>query len=151
MTKHINDLDTSEIIKNTFGGKIRIRVCGVLIENNKYLLANHLGINILGDFWCAPGGGLEFGEKIEEALKREFLEEANLEIEVVRFLDFFEYIKPPLHAVELFFEVKRVVGILKLGHDPETGNDILKEIRWFSQEELSLFNRDEIHPFYHNL
>ena len=130
--------------------RFNVRVYGLLQNEKGQLL---ISIENRGGYHMVkfPGGGLEFGEKIEEALKREFLEEANLEIAVVKFLDFFEYIKPPLHAVELFFEVKRVDGILKLGHDPETGNDILKEIRWFGRGELSLFNRDEIHPFYHNL
>lgn len=147
--KLVNDLETSEIIKNTFGGRIRIRACGVLFENGKYLMANHHGINDLGDFWCGPGGGLEFGESIEHTLKREFLEETGLLIEVGKFIEFIEFVKPPLHAIELFFEVKKIGGNLQLGHDPETGNAILKEIKWINIEELNQLKKGELHSFYH--
>ena len=149
MTKHYFILQAKQIVENKFGGRIRVRVCGVLFENGKYLMANHQGINALGDFWCGPGGGLEFGESIENALKREFLEEAGLLIEVGKFIEFIEFVKRPLHAIELFFEVKKVDGDLQLGHDPETGNDILKEVKWMDLNEISNLKKIEIHSFYH--
>lgn len=144
-------MDSKQIVENKFGGHIRVRACGVLFENGKYLMANHHGINALGDFWCGPGGGLEFGESIENALKREFLEETGLQIEVGKFIEFIEFVKPPLHAIELFFEVKKVGGNLQLGHDPETGNSILKEVKWFNKEDLNQLEMSELHSFYHNL
>jgi 8-oxo-dGTP diphosphatase len=142
-------LDSKQIVENKYGGHIRVRVCGVLFENSKYLMANHQGINYLGDFWCGPGGGLEFGESIETALKREFLEEAGLKIEVGKFIEFIEFVKPPLHAIELFFEVKKIGGNFQLGHDPETGNSILKEVKWMELAEIEAINPSEIHKFYH--
>lgn len=142
-------MDSKHIVESKFGGRIRVRVCGVLIKNGQYLMANHHGINILGDFWCAPGGGIEFGESSEKALKREFLEETGLQIEVGDFIEFFEVIKPPIHAIEFFYQVKIVGGHLQLGYDPETGNDILKEVKWMCLAEIQSLNSNEMHRYYH--
>lgn len=58
-----------------------IRVYGLLINNNNEIL---LSDEILNGFRFTkfPGGGVELGEGLITALKREFLEECNLEIEV---------------------------------------------------------------------
>ena len=58
-----------------------IRVYGLLISNKSLLLSQE---NIFGSIYTKlPGGGLEFGEGTIECLKREFMEEASLTIEVV--------------------------------------------------------------------
>jgi 8-oxo-dGTP diphosphatase len=139
----------NELLNITYGGTLRLRVCGVCQFGDKYLLANHTGLNPEGDFWCPPGGGVEFGETIEEALKREFLEEANLQIEKVEFLSVYEFIQKPLHAVELFYSVKIVAGDLKTGKDPEMYRQILKEVKWLAINEIKLLKKTEIHQYFH--
>jgi 8-oxo-dGTP diphosphatase len=108
----------------------------VCIQEGKILLLNHIGIRENSDFWCPPGGGLQFGETIEECLKREFLEETNTEISVGKFLTVNEFINPPLHAIELFYEVKIINGIPKKGTDPEMEEQIISDLRWFDSEEI---------------
>lgn len=142
-------MQAKEIIEKEFGGRIRVRVCGVCEQNGKYLLANHHGINKLGNFWCPPGGGVEFGETIEEALKREYLEETGLEIIVGEFMAVYEYIDMPLHAVELFYKVIIKMGDLATGVDPETGNSVLKEVKWMGIDEIKKLNENEIHKHFH--
>lgn len=58
-----------------------LRVYGVLInEEKQVLLSDEL---IRGSYITKfPGGGLEFGEGTRDCLKREFLEEMNLPVEV---------------------------------------------------------------------
>lgn len=58
-----------------------IRVYGLLInENNEVLLSDEFRGGVA--FTKFPGGGLEFGEGIAEALKREFIEELDLTVMV---------------------------------------------------------------------
>lgn len=57
-----------------------IRVYGLLIQDEKVLLSRE---NIYGGVYLKfPGGGLEFGEGTIDCLKREFMEECQLQIEV---------------------------------------------------------------------
>lgn len=126
---------TTEII-NQYGNQLRVRVCGICVQDGKILLINHSGMNESGEFWSPPGGGLQFGETIEECLKREFLEETNTVISVGNFLKINEFVKPPLHAIELFYEVKIVSGEVKIGFDPEMEEQIIKDVQWLSFEEV---------------
>ena len=59
-----------------------VRVYGLLInEHNQVLLADE---EVKGyRFTKFPGGGLEFGEGLKDALEREFMEECYTEIEVL--------------------------------------------------------------------
>jgi 8-oxo-dGTP diphosphatase len=132
-----------EII-NQYGNQLRIRVCGICVKDHKILLINHSGMNESGEFWSAPGGGLQFGETIEECLKREFLEETTTTISVGKFLTISEYIKIPLHAIELFYEVKIESGIVKKGYDPEMQEQIIKEVKWLTFEEVLSKNKDNV-------
>ncbi|MDZ7898576.1 MAG: NUDIX hydrolase [Arcicella sp.] len=127
---------TDLTVHRQYGNRVRVRVCGVCIREDKILLLNHIGIRENSDFWCPPGGGLEFGETIEECLKREFLEETNTKISVGKFLTVNEFVNPPLHAIELFYEVKIISGEPKKGFDPEMEEQIITDLRWFSLEDI---------------
>jgi 8-oxo-dGTP diphosphatase len=145
--------DFSQNIIEHFGNKLRVRVCGLCIENNRVLLVNHHSLNYKHDFWGPPGGGMEFGSSAAENLKREFYEETGISIEVEEFLFVHEYLKPPLHAIELIFQVRRVGGHLKIGHDPEMKMDeqIIKDVRFVPIDHLELMEKDTIHHLFKNV
>jgi 8-oxo-dGTP diphosphatase len=124
-----------EII-NQYGNQLRVRVCGICVKDNKILLINHSGMNDCGEFWSPPGGGIKFGETIEDCLKREFYEETNTVIAVGKFLKINEFIIPPLHAIEIFYEVEILSGEIKIGFDPEMKEQIIKDVKWLSFEEV---------------
>jgi len=130
-----------------FSGKLRVRVCGILIEDEKVLLINHRNIGPLGYLWSPPGGGVEFSESLHEALKKEFLEETSLHIEVRDYLFVNEHIDNRHHAIELFFSVKRISGDPELGSDPEldASNQILQDIKYFSFDEIKQLPEDAFH------
>lgn len=69
-----------------------VRVYGILVdEHNQVLISDEQTQNV--SFTKFPGGGLEYGEGLIDALKREFLEECNADIDIVRHIyttDFFE-------------------------------------------------------------
>lgn len=136
-----------DTIINNFGNKLRVRVCGICLHQDKLLMINHIGLNANGFFWAPPGGGLKYGESIADCLKREFKEETNLEIEAGEFLFFHEFLDPPLHAVELFFKVNIVSGKFQMGSDPELSkeNQIIQNVEWLSKVEILDLPKESIH------
>ncbi len=138
----------SNPVHQIFGNHLRIRVCGICIDQNKILLVNHHGLNP-GDFWAPPGGGLQFGETAEACLKREFKEETGLDVEIGDFLFATEFIHEPLHAVELFFLTYLKGGTLKKGVDPEMGGEqIIEEVKFFDLQEIDQLNSGELHRIF---
>ena len=139
--------DIKQKIIENFGNKLRVRVCGICIKDDKVLLVNHHALNDVGDFWSPPGGGMDFGSSAEQNLKREFAEEVGIEIEVNNFLFVHEYLKPPLHAIELFFEVERTGGEVSAGYDPEMkdSEQIIKEVRFMEFKEIQQLDVHCVH------
>lgn len=69
-----------------------VRVYGLLINEQQQVLVSDEYIR--GSYYTKfPGGGLEFGEGTRDCLKREFMEEMNLEVEIGKHIyttDFFQ-------------------------------------------------------------
>lgn len=133
-------------IESKFGNRLRSRVNGILIEGDRILMVRHK-MSADRDFWSVPGGGMKFGTSATENLKREFLEETSLQIEVEDYLFVHEFLEPPLHAMEHFFKVKRMDGLARLGKDPELSdeNQILQEIQWMTSKDLKNLNPNHLH------
>lgn len=136
-------------IAEKYGNWLRLRVCGLCRHDHTLLMVNHQNLTA-GNFWAPPGGGVNVGERAEEALAREFKEEANLTIKVGRFLFACEFIQPPLHSLELFFEASPVSGELVLGYDPEmaSGTQLISDIRYMSMEEIMALPEFERHGIF---
>lgn len=135
-------------VYQTFGNKLRVRVCGLCVENNQLLMVNHAGITA-GDFWAPPGGGLQFGETVEACLKREFLEETGLDIEIQDLLFTCEVIRLPLHAVEMFFTTKVKHGKLMRGIDPEMEQgQIIQDVKFVPWAKIDGLNPASKHGIF---
>jgi 8-oxo-dGTP diphosphatase len=124
-------------IKEIFGNRIRIRIMGLLIQNDKILLIKHSGLGSDGYIYLPPGGEMQFGETARHALEREFMEETNLRIAINKFLFLHEFREKPLHADKAM-----------LGKDPEMKSQILQEIKWFSAEECLSKNEKYFHQIF---
>ena len=93
---------------------------------------------------------MQFGETTHAALVREYQEETGLEIAVLDLLFVNEFMQPPLHALELFFEVKIKGGKAAVGTDPEMGTEqqIIQEMRWMTFEEIKNCPPSEVHGMF---
>ena len=112
----------------------RVRVAGILIENNKILLIEHLKKN--KKYWLVPGGGVDWGESTAEDLTREYKEETNLDITVEKFLFLSETIAPDKkkHVINLYFQIKIIknsIYNMKLGDERN-----LTDLKFITKEEI---------------
>ena len=90
--------------------EIRPIALGLAIKNNKLLVSEGFDKVKNETFYRCLGGGIEFLEKSEEALKREFLEEINVYITVKNFLgiseNIFTYQGKKAHELILFYSIE---------------------------------------------
>jgi 8-oxo-dGTP diphosphatase len=132
-------------VHQTYGNRVRVRTCGICIIGDGLVMVNHKYL-AEGDFWAPPGGGIDFGEDAPACLQREFLEETGLKVDTGPFLFACELVKPPLHAVELFFHVVYKGGELKVGKDPESGQrQIIQDVAILTSADLRKLGPGRIH------
>jgi 8-oxo-dGTP diphosphatase len=137
------------LIKDLYGNRTRIRVCGLCWQGNHLLLVNH-EMYPGASFWSPPGGGIEFGHSMEEALQREFMEETNLAVRVGKFRFIAEVVRPPLHAIEVFFDATVLSGTLSTGYDPEMTSEtqIIRNVSFLDWAEIEQIPGPEKHGIF---
>jgi len=88
----------------------------VVEKDGKFLLVKEVLENNK-EYWIIPGGGVEFGETLEQAAVREIKEETNLDIKIVRFIGYKEVVRTEFnyHAIIFFFLARPAGGELILG------------------------------------
>lgn len=92
-----------------------IRVYGILINDQRQVLVSDEFIR--GEYITKfPGGGLEFGEGTRDCLKREFMEEMNLQVQVGEHLyttDFFQMsaFNPQHQIISIYYLVNPLEDI----------------------------------------
>lgn len=101
----------------------RIAVSALIFEEGRVLLAHRRDI----DWWNLPGGGMEVGETVDEALRREVAEETGLEVEVEQLVGV--YSKPQKQEIVLTFRCHITGGTL-------TATEETRECRYFAPEAL---------------
>lgn len=87
--------------------KPTIRVAGLLVHEGSILMVEQgRGSE---RYWLLPGGGVQFGETLSDALRRELQEELGLRVGVQRLVAIVESISPEpdyaKHVIHLIFEI----------------------------------------------
>lgn len=84
--------------------------------------------------WEFPGGSVEFGEKLEDAVKREIREEYGIEVEIIKQFPAEDHLIPAekQHWVATTFLTKIEPGEIPKIMEP----DKCDEIGWFSLDRL---------------
>ncbi|AHC50669.1 DNA mismatch repair protein MutT [Sulfolobus acidocaldarius SUSAZ] len=93
-----------------------VAVGGVILKDNKVLLVKRRNPPNKGN-WAIPGGKVEYGETLVDAVKREMKEETALDVEPIELLAVVEIIKEGYHYVIFDFICKVVNGELNPGSD----------------------------------
>jgi len=120
-----------------------VRVYGLLINSkNEILISDEQEYG--HRFIKFPGGGLELGEGLIEGLKREFIEECNLEIEILKHFyttDF--YVKSAFNnsqVLSVYYKVKSIsqeTFVTKtIAYDFDAEGDVLQAFRWVKISDL---------------
>ena len=103
--------------------RFRIAVSALIFHKGDILLAHRRDI----DWWNLPGGGMEEGETVDEAVRREVYEETCLEVEVERLVGV--YSKPQKQEVVLTFLCHITAGT-------PTPTEETRECRYFPVDHL---------------
>lgn len=117
--------------------KIYVCVDGVYVENGKILLLKRATDPFKG-CWHLVGGHVEENETLTEALKREFKEETDLDIEVGDIIDGRIETTPDRTKIIVIFEVISAKGKIRLNAENEAYG-------WFTETpHNSIFNYDRL-------
>src|SRR5438128_12614681 len=103
--------------------QFRIAVYAIIFAAGRVLLALRRDI----DWWNLPGGGMEAGETVDEALRREVREETGLEVELEQLVGV--YSKPQKQEVVLAFRCRVTGGTLQATEE-------IRESRYFAPSTL---------------
>ena len=131
-------------VPDRLAGHVRVRAGALVFDDpdapTAVLLAEHAGLWSDEPFWTPPGGGVEFGEGLSEALAREVREETGVDVEVGPVRYALDFVRPPLHAVSFYLSCRAdrpALAAARLRTDPELGDDqILRRLRLMPFDEL---------------
>lgn len=112
----------------------------VITKDNKIVLNRRVD----NDTWSLLGGAMEFGESIEDTIKREIKEEAGVDAEVIKIIGIYS---DPNHVIEYSDgEVRQEFSICFLCRTLDNAFKVSnesKEVKAFSVDEITKLN---IHP-----
>jgi ADP-ribose pyrophosphatase len=111
-----------------------VAVGAVVFHNNRVLLVKRSNPPGKG-YWTLPGGKVEMGETLQQAVEREILEETGIRIKTQNFVDIFDMIEYGIdnrirfHYVIIDFFAEYIDGVPKAADDASAAG-------WISAEAM---------------
>lgn len=115
---------------------------GALIFDNGKLLLVERGREPLKGWWSLPGGGVETGEKLAEAIVREVLEETGLNVDPISVFEIFERLMPDAEGRTEYHYVLIDYICRVTGGTAQAGDDV-SALTWATEQELGSFRLTE--------
>ncbi|GAI08638.1 unnamed protein product, partial [marine sediment metagenome] len=101
----------------------------VILKDNKILLVRR-SIYPFQGYWVLPGGHVNYGERVKEAIKREMKEELGIRVKVKRLIGVYSDPKrdPRYHTVSVVYLCQKTKGKIQLNQESS-------EFRFFSLKQ----------------
>ncbi len=125
-------------------------VAALVIKEDKVLLVKR-GCEPSKGFYSLPGGAIELGESIEEALKREVLEETGLSIEILNLYTVTSYVERDCEG-RVKYHYVIIVYLARARDEIARPGKEVTDVRWVPLVDclnlrLSKFSREVLRQF----
>lgn len=100
-------------------------VDAVVCFEGKFLLLKRNNPPVKGEWWV-PGGRIRKGEALEDAVRREVLEETGLKCKVIRQVGVINQLFPECHTVSVYYLVEATSSEVRI-------NEEHSAYRWFTK------------------
>ena len=108
----------------------RLTVDAIIVRDEKILLIKR-GHEPYRGYWALPGGFVEGSETVEEAIKREVLEETSLDVEIKKLVGVYSEPNrdPRGHSISIAY-------VCEIKGGRERHGDDASDVRWFPVENI---------------
>jgi 8-oxo-dGTP diphosphatase len=124
-----------------------IRYQGAIIRDDHILLIQHQEHASGHSYWLIPGGGIEAGETEEACVRREMLEETQLEVEVTGLLLDEPAESPSVYQRKKTYHCRVVSGEALPGYEPEedaAAHYAIAAVRWFDLRDPATWGAEVV-------
>lgn len=117
--------------------KLKLKAHAVCLHNGKMLLVNHPE----WDIWSIPGGTRDFGESIEETLKREIVEETNCKVIDYRPIAYQKIVN--FNGKVQHYRLQYLCNVVPLGDFKKDPAGNISKIAWIQPDNFEEYIEDK--------